>query len=82
MTDIVLSGEETQCLAEGGYTMRDVDGRKLRLMHEAYETGNPRPWHFAADDHITLSAAEVAIIAREPAGLIVGATTIRSEVAR
>lgn len=76
---ITLSGEEAQCLTEGGYTVRDVDGRSWRLAHEAYYP--PREWK-PVDRHVSLSAAEVDIIARLPEGLIISdGTTIRSEVA-
>lgn len=78
MTDIVLSAEEAQCLTEGGYTKRTVDGRVWRIAHEAYDRPFPKP----ADTHISLSAAEVDVIARMPEGLILADATIRSEAAR
>ncbi len=79
MSDIVLTAEETQCLTEGGYVLRNIDGRVWRLAHESYSP--PREWP-RGDRRVSLSAAEVDIIARMPEGLIVGAVTIRSEVAR
>lgn len=75
---ITLTGEETQCLTEGGVVIRDVDGRTWRLAHEAYYP--PREWK-PVDRHVSLSAAEVDIIARMPEGLHVGGTTIRSAAA-
>lgn len=78
MSELVLTAEETACLAEGGYTIRDMDGRKVRLVHESYD----RPFPHPADGHIGLSAAEVDTVARMPEGLTVGDTIIRSEVAR
>lgn len=79
MSEILLTGEETVCLTEGGYTMRTVNGRVWRIAHESYTP--PREWP-AGDRHVSLSAAEVDIIGRLPEGLIVGGTTIRSETAR
>lgn len=76
MSEIVLTVEETECLTEGGYLLRDVDGRQWRIAHESYDRPFPEP----ADRHVSLSAPEVDIIARMPEGLIIGATTIRSEV--
>lgn len=78
MSDIVLSREETASLTEGRYTQRTIDGGIWRIVHESYT----RPFPHPADRHISLSAAEMDIIARMPEGLIVGDTTIRSEVAR
>ncbi len=78
MTDrtITLTAEETRCLIEGGSTKRTVDGLEWRIAVD-----KSIQWRMASDRHISLSAAEVNIIARMPEGLIVGATTIRSEVA-
>lgn len=79
MSDIVLTAEETQCLTEGGYIMRTINDRVWRIAHEAYVP--PRQWP-PGDRHVSLSAAEVGIIARMPEGLIIGDATIRSEAAR
>ncbi len=80
MSEIVLTAEEAQCLAEGGYTTRTVDDRVWRIAHEAYVS--PKPWHVAADRHVSLSPAEVHIVTSLSEGLYVGGTLIRSEVAR
>ncbi len=77
MTDIVLTAEETQCLTENGSMKRTVDGLDWRIAVD-----KSIQWAMASDRHISLSSAEVDIIARMPEGLIVGATTIRSEAAR
>ncbi len=80
MNEIVLTAEEAQCLTEGGWTKREVDGRTWRIAHESYVS--PKPWRDAADRHVSLSAAEVDVIASKPEGLTVGDMLIRSEAVR
>jgi hypothetical protein len=74
--EIALTRENAQCLTEGGYVVHEAGGQNWRLVHESYT----RPFPHPADRHVSLSAAEVDIIARMPEGLIVGDTVIRSEV--
>jgi hypothetical protein len=77
VSEIVLTREEAARLAEGGYVLQDVSGRSWRLVHESYS----RPFPKSIDRHVSLTAAEVDVIVRTAEGLVVGETTIRSEVA-
>ena len=79
----MLTREETDCLAGGGETVQVVSGRVWRLAHESYSPPDQlaRVLQAAVDRHVSLTAAEVDVIAGTAEGLVVGDTTIRSWVA-
>lgn len=74
MTEIVLTTDETMRLIGHGYVTLRGAYRTWRLAHESYDG----PFPEEAARHVSLSAAEVDIIARMPEGLIVGGVLIRS----